>query len=127
MRIRIDGIDRDARHVAPVGVARGHEVGLAAQDHAVVEHLEAVGVERGAGGGDVDDHLGSSDRRRAFRGAGAFDDAVVDDAVRSKKTAGQVDVLGGEEEGLREQSLPEVLGQDCVRKRLATSHGSRKA
>ena len=85
-----DVIENDARGFAglarPVGVARGDEVGLAAQDHAVVEHLEAVGGERRAGGGDVDDHLGGADRRRAFGGAGAFDDAVIDDAVRRQRT-----------------------------------------
>ena len=76
--------------------ARGDEVGLRAQDHAVVDHLEPVGGERGAGRGDVDDHFRGAGGRRAFGGAGAFDDAVVDDAVLGEKAARQVGVFGGE-------------------------------
>ena len=44
-----------SRACAPVGVSRGDEVGLRAQDDAVVEDLQRVGGERRAGGGDVDD------------------------------------------------------------------------
>ena len=59
-------------------------------------HLEPVGGERRAGGGDVDDHFGGAGGGRAFGGAGAFDDAVVDDAVVGKERAGQIGVFGGE-------------------------------
>src|SRR4029450_2455544 len=76
-----------ARGVAPVGLARGDEVGLALQDHAVVEHLQPVRGKRRAGRGDVDDHLGSAGRGRAFSGAGALDDAVVDDAMAREEVA----------------------------------------
>ncbi len=67
---------------------------MRAQDHAVLDDLEAIGGERGAGGGDVDDQLGGAGGGGAFGGAGAFDDAVVDDAVAGKEAAGEIDVLG---------------------------------
>ena len=70
-----------ARLIRPVGVARGHQIGLAAQDHAVIEHLQAVGGERRTGRCDIDDHLGGTDRRCTLGRTGALDDAVVDDAV----------------------------------------------
>ena len=66
--------------------ARRDQVGLRAQDHAVVDHLERVGGERRAGRGDVDDQLGGAGRRRAFGRARAFDDAVVGDAVLREKS-----------------------------------------
>src|ERR1700742_4244685 len=75
-RPRGDVIENDprglARLVRPVGIARGDEVGLAAQDHAVVEHLEAVGRKRRARGCDVHDHLGGPDRRGGFGPPGGF-------------------------------------------------------
>ena len=76
--------------------ARGDEVRLRAQDDAVIDHLQPVGRERRAGGGDVDDQLGGAGRRRAFGRAEAFDDAVVDDAVRGEEIARQVHVFGGD-------------------------------
>ena len=55
-------IQDDARGLAglarPVGVPRGHEVVLAAQDDAVIEHLETVGGKRGPRRRDIDDHFG---------------------------------------------------------------------
>jgi len=95
-----------------------HEVGLAAQDHAVVEHLEAVGGERRAGGGDIDDHLGGAHRRRAFGGAGAFDDPVIDDAVRRKERPRQVDILG------RDPHPPIVLGAESGGDVVEIGHGA---
>src|SRR6185437_7996431 len=83
-----------ARLCRPVGVSRGDKIGLALQDHAVVEHLQPVGGKRGPRRGDVDDHLGGAGRGRTFGRAGAFDDAVVDHAVGSKEIARQVDVFG---------------------------------
>ena len=83
------------RLVRPVGIARCHKIGLAAQDHTVVEHLQAVGGKRRTGRRDIDDHLRSADRWRAFSRAGALDDAVVDDAMGSKECPGEVDVFGG--------------------------------
>ena len=80
--------------VAPGRAARGHEIGLRAQDGAVVDDLQAVGGERRAGGGDVDDQLGGARRRRAFGRARAFDDAVIDDAVGGEEIARQVHVFG---------------------------------
>ena len=58
--------------------------------------FSAVGGERRAGGGDVDDQLGGAGGRRAFGRARAFDDAVVDDAVLREEVARQVHVFGGD-------------------------------
>ena len=80
----------------PSGGARGDEIGLRAQDDAVVDDFEPVGGKRRAGGGDVDDQLGGAGRRRAFGRAGAFDDAIIDDAVLGKEAAREVDVFGGD-------------------------------
>ena len=57
-------------------------------------HLQPVGGERRAGGGDVDDQLGGAGGRRAFGRAEALDDAVVDDAVLREEVARQVHVFG---------------------------------
>ena len=84
-----------SRSASPQAAARdGHEIGLRAQDDAVVDDLERVGGERRAGGGDVDDQLGGARRRRAFGRARAFDDAVVDDAVGGEEIARQIHVFG---------------------------------
>ena len=56
--------------------------------------FSAVGGERGAGGGDVDDHLRGAGGRRAFGRARALDDAIVDDAVRGEEVAREIDVFG---------------------------------
>ena len=80
----------------PGGGVGGDQVGLRSQDHAVVEHLEAVGLERGAGGGDVDDQLGEAGGRRALGGAEALDDAVAGDALLGEEAARQARVLGGD-------------------------------
>ena len=99
-RLRRDAVEHDARGTrarrAPVGRARRHQVGLRAQDHAVLDHLEPVGGERRARRGDVDDQLGGAGRRRALGRARAFDDPVVGDAVRGEEIARQVHVFGGE-------------------------------
>src|SRR2546426_9398666 len=49
--------------------------------------------------------------------------AVGQDTAQGSSPAQAADVLGGKQEGLGEQNLPEVLGQDWVRMRLAASHG----
>ena len=86
-----------ARSAAPqCGRARGHQIGLRAQDHAVVDHLEAVGGERRAGRRDVDDELGGAGRRRRFGRARALHDPVVGDAVRGEEIARQIHVFGGD-------------------------------
>src|SRR5262249_34948544 len=63
-RLRRDAIEHAARGFAlgraPFGRARRDQVRLRAQDHAVVEHLEAIGGERCARGRDVDDELGGA-------------------------------------------------------------------
>src|SRR5262249_32023249 len=72
-----DGAGGGAGGNAPVGPARRDEVRLRTQDEAVLHHLEGVGGERRAGGGDVDDQLGGAGGGRRFGGAGALHDAVV--------------------------------------------------
>ena len=68
--LRSDTVEHVAGDVAfvlaPVGGARGDQVGLRAQDHAVLDDLEAVGSERRAGRGDVDDEFGRTGGRRGF-------------------------------------------------------------
>ena len=44
--------------VAPLSEMRGGKIGLRAQDHAVLQHLQVVRRERRAGRGDVDDGIG---------------------------------------------------------------------
>ena len=99
-RLRRDAVEHQARGLAlgraPVGRARRHQIGLRAQDHAVLDHLEAVGGERRAGGRDVDDQLGGAGRRRALGRARAFHDAVVGDAVRGEEVAREIHVFGGD-------------------------------
>ena len=84
-----DVVEDDAGGLAglrrPVGFLRGDQIGLAAQDHAVVEHPQTIGGERRARRGDVDDQLGAAGRRRTFGRACALDDAVIGDAVAWKK------------------------------------------
>ena len=91
--LRGDAVEQEAGGLAlrrvPGGRPRGDEIGLRAQDHAVLDHLEPVGGERRAGGGDVDDQFGGAGGRRAFGRAGALDDAVVDDAVLGEEAAGR--------------------------------------
>ena len=98
--MRRDAVEQKPRGFPLRGVpgcaSRGDEVGLRAQDHPVLDHLEAVGGERGAGGGDIDDHFGGAGRGRGFGGARAFHDAVIDDAVLGKEGARQIGVFGGE-------------------------------
>ena len=91
-RLRGDAVEDAARGLAlglaPGGAARGDEIGLRAQDDAVVEDLQRVGGERRAGGGDVDDELGRAGGRRAFGRAEALDDAVIGDAVLGEEARG---------------------------------------
>ena len=76
-------------HVRRALLARRHQAGLRAQDHAVGQHLEMIGAQRRAGRGDVDNHVGRAGGRRAFRGAQALDDAIDLDAVlAARRTAG---------------------------------------
>src|SRR5579862_2699848 len=84
------GFPRLAR---PVRFARRNEVGLAAQDYAVVEHFQSVGGKGRSGRRNVDDHLGGADRRRAFGRTQALDNAVVDDPMRGEESTGEVDVF----------------------------------
>ncbi len=118
--LRGDAVEQQARGVAfaraPTGAARGDEVRLRTQDHAVVEHLEAIGGERRAGRGDVDDHFGAAGRRCAFGRARAFDDAIVDDAVPGEERARQVGVFGGE------PHLALVLEAECGRDIVEVGH-----
>ena len=93
MRVRIARAATRA-HGAPRRRERSDEIGLRAQDHAVVEHLQRVGGERRAGRGDVDDQFGGAGGRRALGRAQAFDDAIVGDAVLGEKPARQIDVFG---------------------------------
>ena len=81
---------------APVGRARRDQIGLRAQDHAVLDHLEPVGGERRAGRRDVDDEFGGAGGRRGLGRARAFHDPVVGDAMRGKEIAREVHVFGGE-------------------------------
>ncbi len=78
----------------PFGAQAGGQLGLALQDQAVGQDLQAVGRQGRAGGGDVDDQLRRARRRRAFGGAAGFDDAVVDDPVAGEEGAGLDQVFG---------------------------------
>src|SRR5262249_9148125 len=75
--------------------ARGDEVRLRTQYHAVVDHLEGIGCERRAGCGDIDDQFGGAGGRRALGRTRGCDDAVVGDAVRGEEGAREIAVLGG--------------------------------
>ena len=66
-----------SRPGAPGRGQRGDEIGLRAQDRAVVESFQRIGRERRAGRGDVDDELGRARRRRALGRAEALDDAII--------------------------------------------------
>ncbi len=115
-------VENDARGLAgvvvPISLARGDQIGLAFQHHAIIEHAQAVGGQRRAGGGDVDDQLGGADRGRALGGAGAFHNPVVDDAVRGEEVAGQVDVFG------RDPHPPVVLGTEAGGDVVEIGHGA---
>ena len=87
---------RLALFAGPGRGACGDEIGLRAQDDAVLDHFQSVGGKRGARRGDIDDHFGGAGRRRALGGAGAFDDAIVDHAMRGEEVARQIGVFGGE-------------------------------
>ena len=93
-----DAVEHEARGLAlgsaPGRGAGGDEIGLRAQDYAILDHLEAVRGERRAGRGDVDDQLGGAGGGRAFGRAGALDDAVIDDPVLGEEAARQIDVFG---------------------------------
>ena len=73
----------------PIRVETCGQLRLAFQDRAVFQRLEPVGGERGARRRDVDDGFGRAGGRRAFRGAGAFDDAVIPDAGLREEAARQ--------------------------------------
>ena len=75
-----------ARRAVPVGGERRGKLRLAFQDHAVVQHLQAIGGQRRAGGGDVHDRFGGAGGGRAFGGAGAFHDAVIGDAGTGRRS-----------------------------------------
>ena len=51
-----------------------------------LQHLQPVGAQGGAGGGDVDDEFGQAGGRRAFRRAQALDDAIAGDAVAARRS-----------------------------------------
>ena len=91
-----DGVAQAARALGPVRVAGGKELGLRLQDQAILKHLQMIGLERGAGGGDVDDQLGGAGGGRAFRGADALHDAVAGDAGLGEEAAGQIQIFGGD-------------------------------
>ena len=79
---------------APVGLDRGHQIGLRLQHHPVIQHFQAVGLQRRAGGGDIDDQFGLACGGRAFGCPQAFNDAVVGDAVGTEKLPGQMRIFG---------------------------------
>ena len=85
-----------ARRAVPVGGQRGGQLRLAFQDRAVFQHLQAIGRQRRAGGGDVHDRFGGAGGGRAFGGAGAFDDAIIADARMREKAARQLRIFGGD-------------------------------
>ena len=47
----------DPRVPVVLRLACTNKAGLALQDHAIAKHLQVVCLERGAGGGDVDDDI----------------------------------------------------------------------
>ena len=67
---------------------------LAFEDRAVFENLKIVRCEGCACGGDVHDGLGGAGSRGAFRGAGAFHDAVVGNAGLGEERAGEIHIFG---------------------------------
>ena len=97
---------------------RRHEIGLGAQDQAVVEDLQSVGGERRAGGGDVDHQLGRASAGRAFGGAEALDDPVIGDALLGKEAAGEVHVFG------RNPHLAAAAGAKIGRDLVEIGHGA---
>src|SRR6185437_12207939 len=84
-----NGLSRGERTLGPLRATRGEEMGLRLQDQAILKHLQMIGGERGAGRGDVDNQLSRACRRRSFRGADAFKDAVAGDADTGKETPRQ--------------------------------------
>jgi hypothetical protein len=66
---RRDARENDAGGFAgtrtPIGANRRHEIGLRAQNRAVVENFERIGEKRRAGRRDIDDELGLARRRRS--------------------------------------------------------------
>ena len=97
-RLRRDTIKDHACKIAfvlaPCGVSCCHQIGLRTQDRAVFHDFQAVRGERCAACRNVDDHLSGAGRGRPFGRTRAFHDAVVDDAVRGKEVAREIDVLG---------------------------------
>ena len=84
------------RRAVPIGRQRRGELRLAFQDGAVFQGLQAIGGQRGAGGGDVHDRFGGSCGGRAFGGAPAFHDAIIADADLRKIAARQLSIFGGD-------------------------------
>ncbi len=79
-----------------IGANRRHEIGLRAQNRAVVENFERIGDKRRAGRRNVDDELGLARRRRALGRPKALDDAVIGDMPRGEKAPGQMDIFCGD-------------------------------
>ena len=67
--------------------ARGQQMRLRLQDQPILQHLQMIGAERRAGGGDVDDQLGGAGGGRGLGRADALDDAVAGDAVARRRSA----------------------------------------
>jgi len=84
------------RRVAPGGGERGNEVRLAFQHHPVIEHFQIIGRQRCARRGDVDNRLGGTCRRRAFRRPQAFHDAVIGNPVLGEEKPRQVEIFRGD-------------------------------